>query len=42
MPNPAAHADARDAPHFVLPSQSRAGGRERLGPSVLWLNRKFC
>ena len=27
--NPAAHADAREAPQLVSPSQSRAGGRGR-------------
>jgi hypothetical protein len=29
LPNPAAHADAREASHLLSPSQSRAGGRER-------------
>jgi len=27
--NPAAHSDARGAPHYSLPSEPRAGGRER-------------
>ncbi len=31
-PNRAAHPDAREASRLFLPSQSRAGGRERYVP----------